>query len=160
MILSRRKMRNWTGAYGFGLSYGLKTSYFRVEADLTFRLNNEFEGENVRATIANHSLMINGFYDMPIGTTLVPYIGVGFGLSRLKWADYDYDPYDGIYDKTVDSYKKFAYAVSAGVAYNVDEFMAIDLGYTYTQLADIEEDHEVILKIKTSEIKLGVRQTF
>ncbi|MDR2098816.1 MAG: outer membrane beta-barrel protein [Rickettsiales bacterium] len=133
-------------AYGLGLGYGVKISDFRVEGELTLRAKNKLK-EDESEGLTNHSLMVNGFYDIATGTEFVPYVGVGFGLNRAKIAN-------------AGTHSKFAYGASAGVAYNVNEKTAVDLGYTYTKIADIDDDEAGEFKQDTGEIKLGARYTF
>ena len=131
-------------AYGLGLGYGVKIDDFRVEGELTFRGENKLKDEEEGDGVTNHSLMVNGYYDIATGTAITPYAGLGLGLSQIK---------------TEDKYTKFAYGASIGAAYNVSEKVAIDLGYTYTKISDIKED-EMTIKLNTSEIKLGARFAF
>lgn len=86
---------------GFALSSFVgfrKTENLRFEGELTFRRNDgeDLSFNNVARPFAgsgteSYSLLANAFYDIPTGSAITPYVGVGAGIGFLE-NDFVYGP--------------------------------------------------------------------
>ncbi len=65
------------------------------------------------------TLLGNGYVDIPWGSTVTPYVGAGLGWGWLNGSN-GLDDDDG-----------FTFALMGGVAFNITERVALDVGYRY-----------------------------
>ncbi len=133
--------------FGIGLSAGYNVGYLndipiRVEAEYVYRGKAEFgagpksfgaantAGQDFEVTA--HSLLGNIFFDIPTSTAMTPYFGGGLGLAYLNT---DYSAYaTGGSVSNSSSDLNFAWNVGGGVAWSINDSMALDLGYRYVDL--------------------------
>lgn len=131
-----------------------------------------FNGELKSVTNAS-TLMANFFYDFRNDSDFTPYVTAGAGLAfiraenklRVQNADLTY------FDRSK-SVTNFAWNLGAGVAYNFNENVAVDLGYRYVNMgvANMSSSYDFGSGVKgklesdnylyNHEIALGVRYTF
>ncbi|MDR3038419.1 MAG: outer membrane beta-barrel protein, partial [Candidatus Adiutrix sp.] len=136
-------------SFGLGVAVGSDLSYstaypIRVEAEYLYHGKQSFnngphlvDGRLVSQTydVSAHSLMANGFFDISTATAFTPYVGGGLGLAYVK------SDFNSIFSNgdrvsvTNDSGKwNFAWNIGGGVAWSLNETMALDLGYRYMDL--------------------------
>jgi opacity protein-like surface antigen len=128
-----------------GCDYGS----FRLEGELgyqTFKVNQAtaiYNGgaPNVIAASGNghvFSFLANGYYDLPVGKSIKPYVTAGVGLANVRFADLSFYENAPTYD--MDS-TALAYQIGAGVAVPVSKKVTIDARYRYfgTGLFNIPE---------------------
>ncbi len=130
-----------------GLGYKISNG-FRIDGEYTYR-DNEIKAMGIKGNIESHSLMANGYVDIPTGGKITPYIGAGAGVSNVS---------DGDVDDTV-----FAYQGMAGLSYAVSEQTAIQLGYKYFATSTPKYDvgfGKVKAPYRTHNLELGVRYSF
>ena len=73
------------------------------------------------------SFMVNGYYDLPVDSPIVPYVGVGLGLANVDVDDVVVDGTAvGGADDTV-----FAYQFAAGATFELDPNFSFDASYRY-----------------------------
>jgi opacity protein-like surface antigen len=109
-------------------------------------------------------VLANLWVDIPIDDMIRPYIGGGVGIGRL---DLDLETSGG---STVidDSDWAFAYQVGAGVAFGFSPNLALDIGYRYKVINDVELDavapsgagFEVETDYKSHNVLVGLRFGF
>jgi opacity protein-like surface antigen len=90
-------------------------------------------------------VLANLWLDLPIGGMFRPYIGGGVGAGHLD-VDIDFESGGGNHYTIIDdSDWGFAWQVGAGVAFDLSESIAIDVGYRYKRInnADLEVDEDV-----------------
>jgi opacity protein-like surface antigen len=90
-------------------------------------------------------VLANLWVDFPIGGVIRPYVGGGVGFGHLD-VDVSFDSAGGSEIPIVDdSDWGFAWQVGGGVAFDVSENIAIDVGYRYKRIenADLEADDEL-----------------
>jgi opacity protein-like surface antigen len=84
----------------------------------------DFDGNGDIKTL---SAMINGFYDIPLGVPVTPYVGGGVGVARIEL--------DNIVIRGVSiagsNDTVFAYQLGAGIGYDIIESITVDIGYRY-----------------------------
>ncbi len=172
---------------GFFVGYNFNTRFnipFRVEFDTTFRIMDVDEWVNTDLWVSNfaylpvnlhyettgsYSAMFNLWFDIPVGKFPVrPYVGGGIGAGGVTY-DLDANVGNGyIYDSESGSDAAFAWMVGAGISYDLNNLLTLDIGYRYTKANDIEVEvidaYDASLKAnissKTHDIMLAVRFNF
>ncbi|UIJ70815.1 outer membrane protein [Aurantimonas sp. HBX-1] len=128
--------------YGFGAGFGYRfTDFFR--GDLTARYSKadlDFADTPFAAVLdgdaSSWELMANAYVDLGTFVGFTPYVGGGVGAVRTE---YDLNCSFGGFDcgtlfdasETDGSDWRFAYALMAGVAYNISDNLALDVGYRF-----------------------------
>ena len=138
----------------------------RVELEYALRGNSEKSwGSNwgsVDCTWNSSTLFANLYYDFRNSTAFTPYVGAGLGMA-FNYANYTFSSpgYHGNFDEHSTN---FAWNVGAGVAYDITDSLAVDLGYRYVNLGYYEVDLPDGAKLKNQpcnhEFMLGLRYTF
>ena len=89
----------------------------------------DFDGNGDIKTL---SAMINGFYDIPLGAPVTPYVGGGVGVARIEL--------DNIVIRGVSIAGSqdtvFAYQLGVGIGYDIIESTTVDIGYRYFRTAN------------------------
>ncbi|MGE9984424.1 outer membrane protein [Desulfovibrio sp. SGI.169] len=141
----------------------------RAEIEFALRGNSEkswdssFDGAFVstKGLWNTSTLFLNLYYDIQTGTPFVPYIGAGAGLA-FNYAEYTLHS-DGQSYSASDNFTNFAWNVGAGVAYNINENFAVDLGYRFMMMGYNEVsagDANISNQPYNNEFMLGLRFTF
>ncbi len=108
-----------------GYAYGdvrleFEAGYYQADLD-----EDQFDGD-----VEAFSGLVNGYYDLPTGTNVEPYVGGGVGVARI-----------GIEDDTRDDDEVvFAWNAVAGVNYSFDGRMTFSAQYRYLDLQDATLD--------------------
>jgi OmpA-OmpF porin, OOP family len=133
--------RDWSQHLGLGYAF---QNGFRLEGELGHRFN-QLDGPGVfghafdEGDVHAWSAMANLFYDFNRGGRGVqPYVGVGVGAARINVSGTDNIPapiwfVDG--EDTV-----FAYQGMVGIAFDLGERWALDIGYRYFKADGVEYD--------------------
>lgn len=142
----------------YELSYDTKTGYLlggaigvkwndmvRTEIELSYasakaktedaQFGALFASNPVSGPIQSTYLLGNVWFDYSNDSAMTPYIGAGLGMG---WADADVDG-----DKVVglkNGSSGLAFQLGAGVKYDISETIAVDLGYRFKGLKDINFD--------------------
>uniref|UniRef100_UPI0040559D19 outer membrane beta-barrel protein n=1 Tax=Candidatus Electronema sp. TaxID=2698783 RepID=UPI0040559D19 len=148
--------------YGLALAGGRKIGNFRAETELGFQ-SAGFKAKGLD-DMTVRTMMFNGFYHVPVSNLGVYWAqceplsvygmaGMGAGKAEVTFEN-------GLDD----SETTFAYKVGAGVAYDIASNMAIDVGYEYMRLSDIElgADHSMLRMddMKSSSVNAAFRYSF
>ena len=141
----------------------------RAEIEFALRGNSEkswdsiYDGEllSTKGLWNTSTLFLNLYYDIQTGTPFVPYIGAGAGLA-FNYVEYDLHSGGDSYSIN-DNFTNFAWNVGAGVAYNFNENVAVDLGYRFMMMGYNEVsvgDAKISNQPYNNEFMLGLRFTF
>lgn len=141
-------------------------------ADFSIQPGGAVTSINYRSQIKSQFLMANIYYDFDTSTKLTPYLGAGIGYARLK-AD------NGASLRTFSknfskSSNNFAWNLTAGVSYQLNENFSIDASYRYVDYGKVKDsttlnlkpllafknDVGVKSKVRANEFNLGFRYTF
>ena len=122
---------------------GYDFGYFRLEGEVAYRENdideiNIFGNDTVSSgDVTSTAFMLNGYVDIENPSPVTPYLGAGIG--------YNYAEQEGkaVYGgsttvKYDDSDTVFAYQLTAGIAWDVNDAFTLDLCYKYLYSDDIE----------------------
>lgn len=98
---------------------------------------------DVRQNTRVNTLMVNAFYDFPLGNDITPYVmaGVGAAFVHHNIATSSNIGGQALAEGSYSSNKtNLAWAVGAGVAWDATENISVELGYTFTDAGDITTD--------------------
>jgi opacity protein-like surface antigen len=155
---------------GFSLAFGSKyDAGFRFESEII--LNEKYEDKYLegRDTISLFAGMLNFYHDIKTESPLTLYIGVGIGVSNLK---YKVDYIDGPDEMHIHKSEiNAAYQLTLGVLYTINDRLDIDIGYRYTNYGELSGnvlllDSGVVypigydLKVDTSGFYIGAKYAF
>ena len=143
--------------YDFNSQFGVPV---RAEVEYALRGNSEKSwnygrGMDFKGAWNASTLFLNLYYDFRNSTAFTPYVGAGLGMA-FNYANYTFSSpgYHGNFDEHSTN---FAWNVGAGVAYDITDSLAVDLGYYEVDLPDGA-------KLKNQpcnhEFMLGLRYTF
>jgi len=117
-------------------------TYFRAEGELSFRTNSlngvTVQGEGSQpfnsGSVSAFGVMANGWFDIPLGGMVTPYLGGGIGTAmvNLKAVTISAAPCVGCDPINVDSSQwAFAYQLGAGVAVDLGGGTKMTFDYRY-----------------------------
>jgi opacity protein-like surface antigen len=121
----------FSAGYNVGVRGGYQSGQWRFEEEYSYRQNDvtQYDESTNRASgnRHTHSIMTNVIYDFTIEWPITPHIGVGIGPMRV---------FDGLSvpsSRVVfnDSNWQFGYQAIAGLRYEINAFLALDLDYRY-----------------------------
>ncbi|MDH5763685.1 MAG: outer membrane beta-barrel protein [Nitrospinota bacterium] len=126
-------------SYDPGLSLGGVLGYdfgmLRVDGEIALRINSisDIQGIPVDGNASAFSYMINGYFDIPTGGPVQPYVGGGIGFATVS-VDHE------IFGFTLadDSDSVLAYQFSAGLGFEVSPRATVSFGYRYFATDDPE----------------------
>lgn len=150
----KTKLNDNVFGYNLAAGAGMKMEEGVLRLELEYTSNDDAEKTIAGGKVAfkSYAFFGNAYFDFNTSSDFRPYVGIGFGGSRIKFGD--------------KSENKFAYNYSAGVSYLINDNAALDLGYRYTSYADFEEEtkgvpyQKIEYKAYANEIMLGVRFSF
>ena len=135
---------------------GYRVSYFRFEAEYTYRDNVDndykdpgFSGKS-RSTFESDSFMANAYIDFLPNYWISPYVSGGLGLSRLEMTNEDTG---GDFQKW-DS-DSFTWSAGAGATIRLNKCLNLDAGYRYLDMGSLAK-----ATANSHEYYGGVRFTF
>jgi len=124
----------FNAGYNVGARGGYRLASWRFEEEYSYRRNDVAAygvvGDSTNGVSGNrhtHSIMTNVLYDFAAGWPVMPHIGVGIGAM---------DVFDGLKIPSRrlifnDNSWQFAYQAIAGLRYEINTFLALDLDYRY-----------------------------
>src|SRR6516225_10096761 len=124
----------FNAGYNVGTRGGYQLASWRFEAEYSYRRNDVAAygvvGGSTTRVSGNrhtHSIMTNVLYDFAAGWPIMPHIGVGIGAM---------DVFDGLKISSRglvfnDSSWQFGYQAIAGLRYEINPVLALDLDYRY-----------------------------
>ncbi|WP_406854687.1 outer membrane protein [Alsobacter sp. KACC 23698] len=133
------QFNNWfradlTGEYRGGGRYAAIESYTTSSCGGAVCFDN-YNG-NIRSSV----FLANGYVDLGTWVGVTPFVGAGVGFANHKLSGLtDVDHQLGGYGFAGDHSKtNFAWALMAGLGYNVSPNLKLELGYRYLNMGDVE----------------------
>jgi opacity protein-like surface antigen len=122
------------------------------------------------ANLKSWVFLANAYVDLGTWNCFTPFVGVGVGAARVTLADLsDVNPNGGFGFGRNPSVWNFAYALHAGVAYNVTKNFKVELAYRYLNYGSITDTVDCSVNchpdafrfnnLYSQDIKLGLRWT-
>lgn len=133
--------------YDLGLNAGYRFSDFRAELQARY-IRNAFKKIDKKAHFNLTTIMVNGYYDINLGSSFVPFVGAGIGYVHPTVSE-------GVVTKSDNDH--FGYQGIVGVAYNVTKNISVDASYTYLGWT---RSHKTDPKVHQNLINLGVNYYF
>ena len=186
-------------SYGLGIGYKFN-NWFRADVTGEYRGNANFHGsqylpvgvgapgtsgvDNYSGSKSEWVAMVNGYVDLGTWWCMTPFVGAGVGMSRNTISGFRDDGIFNTGDVVPQAVSStfaangskwnFAWALHAGVAYNVTRNVTIELAYRYMNLGDgitgatnsfdgvtiVNGGGFTIKDITSNDVKLGVRWQF
>jgi opacity protein-like surface antigen len=171
---------------GAGIGYAFN-SWFRADATLEYRSGGRFTGrdilvgaqsyENVLTSNMSSIVgLINGYVDLGTWWGITPYVGAGVGFAHNRLSPtFDTGVVVGVGASSgvinAGSRGNFAWALMAGLAWDVSATTKIELGYRYLNLGSFQSGapcglcttavrNYEIREVTAHDIKLGLRYSF
>lgn len=179
--LNRENLNN-TAAIGAGLGYRFNANV-RADVTLDHTFDARFRGVApalipTTASVTDSgqfqssTFMVNGYLDFRSMMGLTPYVGAGIGVAHNVLSHHvltTYSPATG--EETSEQFAggdtfSLAWALMAGVGYQLSSNFTLDLGYRYVSLGDVKTrtyDNGTgvdVESIGAHEVRLGVRYSF
>ncbi|MEP7030711.1 MAG: outer membrane beta-barrel protein [Pseudolabrys sp.] len=116
-------------------------------------------------------VLANAYVDLGTWNSFTPFVGIGIGGAYNTLANFtDFNPLGGLGLGRNPSEWHLAYAIHAGVAYNISKAFKVELAYRYLNFGSITDTIDCIggctpdsykfSKLYSHDIKLGLRWTF
>ena len=164
-IISDNLSESWMG----GVGAGYKFQWFRTDLTADYGTRAKYTGDTTSmpgdftAKIDSFTAMANIYGDLGTWWGLTPYIGAGFGTTRLSTSDFSQHFLPAV--AAVDTTNKwnFAWAYMAGISYRISGNYNIDLGYRHIDMGDVTTGRDssgnrlTFKKMSADEVRLGVR---
>ncbi|HUG62913.1 MAG TPA: outer membrane protein [Methylomirabilota bacterium] len=131
-----------TGVIGVGVGYRFN-EYLRLDATIDYEFKSRMRGQlpcpactgpsREGADLDAWTGLINAYADLGTYNGLTPYVGAGIGASLLRTTGVSSSSPGEYYGE--DTWN-FAWALMAGVGYDITENVTVDLNYRYMNLGD------------------------
>jgi opacity protein-like surface antigen len=180
--------KDFDGAPFFSAGIGYRWNrWFRTDVTGEYRSKSDFDGADVgsiggvlipdtyTAKKSEWLALLNGYLDVGTWHGITPFVGAGIGAANVKISDFTDT---GV---TVDSVAfgddhdewNFAWALYAGLAFDVTDALTVELAYRYLDMGDGQSGDLIgydgtntidnpmkFNDITSHDLKLGVRNTF
>ncbi len=127
--------------FAIGGSFGADFGAARAEVEIAYKTSStdKIEAAGNSASIDGDmgllSYMLNGYVNIPLGTSVKPYVGAGLGVATAYASELKYQ--GTVITKKVND-TKFAYQVSAGLGIDATESVVFDIQYRYLGASDFD----------------------
>ncbi len=162
---------------GFGYKFN---QWFRTDVTLDYSAPADFSGRltciggtcgsnylDASAQISTWTFLANAYFDLGTWSGFTPYVGGGIGTANVALDGYTHNnppgnPRNHFSSASSQSQWNFAWAVTAGFAYDMTSNLLLDLNYRYVSLGDAhaidQASREVnIDSIDAHEFRVGFR---
>lgn len=140
-------------AYFIGAGVGYEwNSWLRFDATVEYRFKSDLYAlgtytnpapgtDEYNGHLSSWVFLANAYVDLGTWDCFTPFVGAGIGFARNTISDLvDWNPASATYGKGRDtSTWNFAWALYAGVTYNVSKSFKVDLTYRYLNLGSAED---------------------
>lgn len=158
------------GAVFGGVGVGAKSRWLRTDLTIDYSGIQNYRGtittpDDTTAKIQTFTALFNGYIDMGSWYTLTPYIGAGAGAARLRTSEYSSTGAPPFTTVDPNNQWNFAWALMAGVAWQVAPNLQLDFGYRWLNLGDVKTRADAFgamtfHHVQGHEIRAGLRWSF
>lgn len=174
---------SWFGEAGVGCGSG--SSGFRGDVTFGYHGQRSYDGEPgpwnpsgpppandpLHTSVTSYTMMINGYKDLGNYRGFVPYLGVGVGFAYNTMDDVSFTQNPALVNEIRGgSDLSLAWALMAGVAYQISPRAILDVGYRYIDLGTVSSERNdtagnvnprvTMDDIAAHEVKVGLRYHF
>jgi opacity protein-like surface antigen len=162
-----------TGAVALGYQFG---NGWRAEGEYTFKRSGNFvsywapfDANANEFHVSSQRLMLNGYRDFDLGHGFSVFGSLGLGVAIVSADGWQTNPGRQFASRTQTN---LAWAGGAGVSYAINKRFAVDLGYRYVDMGNVESgyntfanrvlarDEQLKAKLTSSEVFIGLRGRF
>ena len=129
-----------------GAAVGYVLANTRIESEFAYQKNDldkvKIPGVisiDVEGDITSTSFLLNGYYDFRNPSDFTPFLSAGIGVSKVELSARTVSGFGRRVIPSIDD-TVFAYQLSAGVAYAINETVAVEVKYRYFVNSDLESD--------------------
>jgi opacity protein-like surface antigen len=159
-VLSSSSLGSQIMDFDVGYTFGGFVGYdfgnnFRLESEISYRENQISTSGGKDPQAGTSSIMLNGYYDLPLTKLFNLYFGGGFGAATAQLETVSLG-------QAIDTNETlFAYQLETGIGWNIKPNVTFSLGYRFFDASDPEfvlpagqqvrmdlENHELILKMR------------
>ena len=153
----------WIASLGVGYKFSRE---FRGDVVAGYRSGysiGEYDQNNSyfsSSSMSSWSLLANGYFDIPLGSRVTAYVGAGAGMA---WNNTDglVNVSTGFVSPGTDKYN-FAWNGMVGISIPVSAGVAVDVGYRYIDLGDVQTGATAGYggatgKLRANELQFGLR---
>ena len=119
---------------------GVRMMDMRAELEYTYHGELKKARSGFETKLRSQSYLANLYYDLPLSTHFKPFISAGAGMSHLR----------STVAGTKDRQNKFSWTAGGGMAFDITENWALDVGYRYLDLGDSAHSNEFYGGIRMS----------
>jgi opacity protein-like surface antigen len=131
------------GGPNFTISTGYDANFWALEGELAYRkmdIGNRISKRKGRRLSytgdqSQISLMLNGYLYPKSDWTISPYLGIGFGVTKISWNNIRYPRSSSFFD---DSDNVFTYQLIIGVSHKITSQLVLEADYRYFVPNDVE----------------------
>lgn len=135
--------------FGFGTVVGNRlTDFLRVEYE-TLYMGSDHSDDDIDFEYNIWANLFNAYLFQEFEGVVAPYAGVGLGLTGI-WGEVDGD---------LDNSFDMSYQLMAGVWFDLNDRIALDIGFKYVNYGRVDHKHTVS-KIDATQIYLGTSYKF
>jgi outer membrane autotransporter protein len=152
---------NQGAAVSFDMGYRLGIG--RVEAEIGYQRNGVSQyrpaSGDVDATggLTQTRALLNAYIDIPVGTSITPYIGAGVGVAQVNLDDFNIAG-SGVPNSSSNDRVNVA-QISIGGVSKINEHYDLDVSYRYLMSSDASFD-DATLSLSGYLLSLGLRYNF
>lgn len=129
------------------------------------------EDDPLHTEVTSYTMMVNAYKDLGNWGGITPYLGAGLGLAYNKVDDVYFTGNPALVNRIHgDNDLSFAWALMAGIGYQISDRAVLDLGYRYSDLGSAQSERVDsanfvnprvdIDDITANEFKIGLRYHF
>jgi opacity protein-like surface antigen len=169
--LGNKSDNTWGGALAIGYDFS-KQFDVPIRSELEYSIFSNVKAKDDRfaptdpdwreittQTFGIQTLFMNAYWDINTGTPFTPYIGAGLGMAFVgtKYTGLAFDVNDPesawvSHDVGKKTRTNFAWNIGAGLGYDINEYLTLDLGYRFASLGSVKSGREL-------QIEDGVQST-
>lgn len=122
-----------------GAGFGYKQQWFRWDITVDYGSQARYRGDSAlflpyfTNKIDSITGLVNGYIDLGTWGGFTPYVGAGLGAAIVRTLQFETPFHASAPNGTLSN---FAWAVMAGVGYNVTPGVVVDLGYRYVDVGE------------------------
>ena len=158
------------GAVTGSIGAGAKSRWLRTDLTVDYTAPQEYRGtvatpDDTKAKIRTIAALFNGYIDLGTWSTLTPYIGAGAGAAYVRAYDYSSTLAPPLTPVPPHNQWNFAWALMAGVGWQVAPNLMIDVGYRYLNVGDVRTESDAFgamtfKNVGGHEVRAGLRWSF
>lgn len=161
---------NLGGAVTGSIGAGAKSRWLRTDLTLDYTAPQEYRGtiavpDDTTAKFRTIAALFNGYIDLGTWSAVTPYIGAGAGAAYVRTYDYASTLAPPLTPTEAHTQWNFAWALMAGVGWQVSHNLMIDFGYRYINFGDVRTESDAFgamtfKNVGGHEVRAGLRWSF